>query len=140
MASEELDRNFSELHVTRDSDCNGKSKILENQAVDGDVQITYFTEDLHDVTLHFQIIRLAKQVISLLEDHVYIALICFHPDIVSLALVLYCDLVFCCHCLVQLVIVSQAFDLALFFVEPLHILFGPYLFLFIYFVTPIYQP
>ncbi|URE26056.1 hypothetical protein MUK42_18112 [Musa troglodytarum] len=62
MASEELDRNFSELHVTRDSDCNGKSKILENQAVDGDVQITCFTEDLHDVTLHFQIIKLAKQI------------------------------------------------------------------------------
>ncbi|KAJ8467881.1 hypothetical protein OPV22_030433 [Ensete ventricosum] len=38
------------------------SKILENQAVDGDVQITCFTEDLHDVTLHFQIIRLAKQI------------------------------------------------------------------------------
>ncbi|WOL02371.1 proteasome assembly chaperone 4 [Canna indica] len=63
MASEELDRNFSQLKVTKDSsDCNGNNSILEQETVNSDVQITCFTEDLHDVTFHFQIIRLAKQI------------------------------------------------------------------------------
>lgn len=35
------------------------------------VQITCFTEDLHDVTLHYQIIRLSKQVLAkVLSFHV----------------------------------------------------------------------
>ncbi|XP_010913092.1 uncharacterized protein [Elaeis guineensis] len=59
MASGELN---SALHITTDAQCNGKSKTSEDQAIDSDVQITCFTEDLHDVTLHFQIIRLAKQI------------------------------------------------------------------------------
>ncbi|XP_008776705.2 proteasome assembly chaperone 4 [Phoenix dactylifera] len=62
MASGELNLDFSAQHISTDAHCNGKGKILEDQAIDSDVQITCFTEDLHDVTLHFQIIKLAKQI------------------------------------------------------------------------------
>ena len=66
MASRELEKELSELHVTTDPQCNGKSNSLESQAVEGDVQITCFTENLHDTTIHFQIIKLAKRVMNLL--------------------------------------------------------------------------
>lgn len=36
--------------------------LAQHQSVDDDVEITCFTEDVHDVILHFQIIRLQKQV------------------------------------------------------------------------------
>lgn len=61
MASSELNKKLSELHVTADPKSNRKSNLLESQAVD-DVQITWFTENLHDTVVYFQIIRLAKQV------------------------------------------------------------------------------
>lgn len=64
MASSELDNKLSQLHVTADPKSNGKSNLFESQAVD-DVQITCFTENMHDTVIHFQIIRLAKQVINL---------------------------------------------------------------------------
>ncbi|KAL4202274.1 hypothetical protein AMTRI_Chr02g262920 [Amborella trichopoda] len=35
---------------------------LENQKIDSDLQVHCFTEVLHDATLHFQILRLAKQI------------------------------------------------------------------------------
>lgn len=57
MEPQKLDKKLSELHITTDPECNGKSN-----AVGGDVQITCFTETLHDTTIHFQIIRLAKQI------------------------------------------------------------------------------
>lgn len=62
MTSKELDKKVSELHLTTDSQCNGKSNSLKNEAGDDDVQITSFTESLHDATIHFQIIKLAKQI------------------------------------------------------------------------------
>lgn len=65
MASEELDSSFSELRVTEGSDSVGKSDKLEGQGSNDDVQITCFTEDLHDVTFHFQILKLTKQVINI---------------------------------------------------------------------------
>eukprot|EP00268_Persea_americana_P005739 TRINITY_DN1195_c0_g1_i3.p1 TRINITY_DN1195_c0_g1~~TRINITY_DN1195_c0_g1_i3.p1 ORF type:complete len:152 (+),score=35.44 TRINITY_DN1195_c0_g1_i3:303-758(+) len=36
--------------------------LAQHQAIDDEVEITCFTEDVHDVTLHFQIIRLRKQI------------------------------------------------------------------------------
>lgn len=66
MASGELNRDISALHISTEAQCNGKGKIVEDQAMDSDVQITCFTEDLHDATLHFQIIRLARQVMFFL--------------------------------------------------------------------------
>lgn len=39
--------------------------LAQHQAIDDEVEITCFTEDVHDVTLHFQIIRLRKQVMIL---------------------------------------------------------------------------
>lgn len=65
MASEEFDTSLSELLVTEGSDSFGKINKLEDQGSNDDVQITCFTEDLHDVTLHFQIIKLTKQVINI---------------------------------------------------------------------------
>ncbi|KAJ6805838.1 proteasome assembly chaperone 4 [Iris pallida] len=62
MAAEELDNRLSNLEMTTDPQCNGEGKSLETQAVDDDVQITCFTEDLQDTVLHFQIIRLPKQI------------------------------------------------------------------------------
>ncbi|XP_073013054.1 uncharacterized protein [Typha latifolia] len=62
MASKELDERISELGIGAEPQSNGESKMLENQSLDGDVHITCFTEDLHDVTLHFQIIKLVKQI------------------------------------------------------------------------------
>lgn len=62
MESDEPELNLSELHISVDPQQNGTSKSSENQAMDNDVEITCFTEDLHDVTLHFQIIRLTKQI------------------------------------------------------------------------------
>eukprot|EP00262_Sarcandra_glabra_P017137 TRINITY_DN5781_c0_g1_i1.p1 TRINITY_DN5781_c0_g1~~TRINITY_DN5781_c0_g1_i1.p1 ORF type:complete len:175 (+),score=24.56 TRINITY_DN5781_c0_g1_i1:141-665(+) len=51
-----------ELIVSSNRIYNGGSCSTENQATNGDVEITCFTEDMHDVTLHFQIIRLQKQI------------------------------------------------------------------------------
>lgn len=62
MASAELNGNLSKLSINTEPQSNGESALSENQSTDGNVQITCFTEDLHDVTLHFQIIRLTKQV------------------------------------------------------------------------------
>ncbi|KAG6524111.1 proteasome assembly chaperone 4-like [Zingiber officinale] len=62
MASKELDTSFSELLVTEGSDSVGQSNKLEGQGSNDDAQITCFTEDLHDVTFHFQIIKLTKQI------------------------------------------------------------------------------
>lgn len=44
------------------SDSFGKINKLEDQGSNDDVQITCFTEDLNDVTFHFQIIKLTKQI------------------------------------------------------------------------------
>lgn len=65
MASGDLDGQFSEMKVCADPLCSGSSLSAGNGVIDVDddgVQITCFTENVHDVVLHFQIIRLAKQV------------------------------------------------------------------------------
>ncbi|XP_073099159.1 uncharacterized protein [Elaeis guineensis] len=61
MASEELNRDFSALHVSTDAQCNRKGS-LGNQAMENDVRITCFTADMHDLAFHFQIIKLTKQI------------------------------------------------------------------------------
>lgn len=53
--------NFPELHISADSQQSVGSNSSEKQLID-DLQITCFTEELNDITLHFQIIRLAKQI------------------------------------------------------------------------------
>lgn len=61
MSSEEMRASFSELAVGSQTSTDkqaGSSYDPSSEAV----QVTCFTEDLHDVTLHFQIIRLSKQI------------------------------------------------------------------------------
>lgn len=53
----ELGKEISELHVTDDHDMKSNTS-LEND----DAQITCFTEKMNDNLIHFQIIRLAKQI------------------------------------------------------------------------------
>ncbi|KAH7671044.1 proteasome assembly chaperone 4 protein [Dioscorea alata] len=67
MASGDLDGQFSEMKVCADSLCSGSSLSSGNGVIDVDddgVQITCFTENVNDVVLHFQIIRLAKQIFA----------------------------------------------------------------------------
>ncbi|ONK57632.1 uncharacterized protein A4U43_C09F2490 [Asparagus officinalis] len=63
MVSTELADKLSELHMSTDPQCNGKRK-MESYSVEDDVGITCFTENLHDTTIHFQIIKLAKQIFA----------------------------------------------------------------------------
>ncbi|XP_010275584.1 PREDICTED: uncharacterized protein LOC104610569 isoform X2 [Nelumbo nucifera] len=59
MASGELKGHFD---VAVAKDLSGKESTSAVSTGDGDgIQITCFTEDLNDVTFHFQIIRLEKQ-------------------------------------------------------------------------------
>uniref|UniRef100_A0A0A9CRI8 Proteasome assembly chaperone 4 n=1 Tax=Arundo donax TaxID=35708 RepID=A0A0A9CRI8_ARUDO len=58
MSSQELGTSFSDLVVGSD----GQTGSSSDPPSEGGVQVTCFTEDLHDVTLHFQIIRLSKQI------------------------------------------------------------------------------
>ncbi|GAB2271437.1 hypothetical protein Dimus_006274 [Dionaea muscipula] len=48
--------------TTMDHAGNGESSSLDADDKDSDVEITCFTDFLDDVTLHFQIIRLRKQI------------------------------------------------------------------------------
>ncbi|XP_010275556.1 PREDICTED: proteasome assembly chaperone 4 isoform X1 [Nelumbo nucifera] len=60
MASGELKGHFD---VAVAKDLSGKESTSAVSTGDGDgIQITCFTEDLNDVTFHFQIIRLEKQI------------------------------------------------------------------------------
>ncbi|XP_020571027.1 uncharacterized protein LOC110018156 isoform X2 [Phalaenopsis equestris] len=60
METNDLDAKLSELDACGEPQANGNSKASVGALTD-DVQITCFTEDLHDATLHFQIIRFSKQ-------------------------------------------------------------------------------
>ncbi|KAJ0973120.1 hypothetical protein J5N97_021079 [Dioscorea zingiberensis] len=65
MASGDLEEKFSVLEVGADPLCNGSTSSSGNgvMGVDDDgAQITCFSEDVHDVVIHFQIIRLSKQI------------------------------------------------------------------------------
>ncbi|XP_078156658.1 proteasome assembly chaperone isoform X2 [Carex rostrata] len=55
MSSKELEESLSELQV-------GKRQSVQNDMSEGEVQVSCFTEDLHDVTLHFQIVKFSKQI------------------------------------------------------------------------------
>lgn len=59
MSSKELEESLSELQV---DDKHGENKSVQNDLSEGEVQVSSFTEDLHDVTLHFQIVKFSKQV------------------------------------------------------------------------------
>ncbi|CAN6353093.1 unnamed protein product [Urochloa humidicola] len=59
MSSEDLRTSFSDLVMSspaRKEDPSGDS------SPEVSLQVTCFTEDLHDVTLHFQIVRFSKQI------------------------------------------------------------------------------
>ncbi|KAJ3703957.1 hypothetical protein LUZ61_007662 [Rhynchospora tenuis] len=58
MASKELEENLSELQIGG----NGEKKPVENDVSEGEVKVSCFTEDLQDVTLHFQIVKFSKQI------------------------------------------------------------------------------
>lgn len=83
------------------SDSFGKINKLEDQGSNDDVQITCFTEDLNDVTFHFQIIKLTKQVINIpnilkLEWSCHILLF---SNFFFLTLILNCFVIICYVCL-----------------------------------------
>ncbi|GJM87841.1 hypothetical protein PR202_ga03835 [Eleusine coracana subsp. coracana] len=61
MSSEEMRAGFSELAVGSQTSTDKQTGSSGDPSSEG-VQVTCFTEDIHDVTLHFQIIRLSKQV------------------------------------------------------------------------------
>uniref|UniRef100_A0A0D3HS39 Proteasome assembly chaperone 4 n=1 Tax=Oryza barthii TaxID=65489 RepID=A0A0D3HS39_9ORYZ len=62
MASEELRTSFSDLVVGSSSRTDSQVESSGDPSSEGGVQVTCFTEDLHDVILHFQIIRFSKQI------------------------------------------------------------------------------
>ncbi|KAL5206666.1 hypothetical protein ABZP36_034875 [Zizania latifolia] len=62
MSSEELRTSFADLVVGSSSRTDSQIDYLGDLSSEGCVQITCFTEDLHDVTLHFQIIKFSKQI------------------------------------------------------------------------------
>lgn len=65
MSSKELEESLSELQVGKRQVThgeNGENKSVQNDMSEGEVQVSCFTEDLHDVTLHFQIVKFSKQV------------------------------------------------------------------------------
>ncbi|XP_021313154.1 proteasome assembly chaperone 4 isoform X1 [Sorghum bicolor] len=62
MSSEELRASFSDLVVCSPIRTEGKTYSSGDLSSEEGVQVTSFTEDLHDVTLHFQIMRFSKQI------------------------------------------------------------------------------
>ena len=62
MSSEELRASFSDLVVCSPTRTEGETYSSGDLSSEEGVQVTNFTEDLHDVTLHFQIMRFSKQV------------------------------------------------------------------------------
>lgn len=62
MSLEELRTSFSDLVVGSQTRMDSQVDSSGDLSSEGGVQVTCFTEDLHDVTLHFQIIRFSKQV------------------------------------------------------------------------------
>jgi len=62
MSSEELMTSFSDFVASSSTRKEGQTNSSGDSSSEGDLQVTCFTEDLHDVTLHFQIVRFSKQV------------------------------------------------------------------------------
>jgi proteasome assembly chaperone 4 len=62
MSSEELRASFSDLAVGSPTQTEGKTYPSGDLSSEDVMQVTCFTEDLHDVVLHFQIVRFSKQV------------------------------------------------------------------------------
>ncbi|XP_051185592.1 uncharacterized protein [Lolium perenne] len=62
MSSEELGASLSDLALGSRAPTAGQVGSSGGPSSDGGTQVTCFTEDLHDVTLHFQIIRFSKQI------------------------------------------------------------------------------
>ena len=62
MSSEELRTSFSDFVVSSSTRKKGQTNSSGDSSSEGDLQVTCFTEDLHDVTLHFQIVRFSKEV------------------------------------------------------------------------------
>lgn len=62
MSSEELRASLSDLAVAPTAGAIDSSSSSGDPSAEGGAQVSCFTEDLHDVTLHFQIIRLSKQI------------------------------------------------------------------------------
>jgi proteasome assembly chaperone 4 len=60
MSSKTLEESLSELQVGEIRE----TKSVQSDTSDAEVQVSCFTEDLHDVTLHFQIVKFSKQVIK----------------------------------------------------------------------------
>ncbi|KAL0908250.1 hypothetical protein M5K25_022735 [Dendrobium thyrsiflorum] len=61
METSNLEAKLLKLQASGEPESNGELKARDD-ALNDDVQITCFTEDLHDATLHFQIIRFSKQI------------------------------------------------------------------------------
>ncbi|PKU79800.1 proteasome assembly chaperone 4 [Dendrobium catenatum] len=61
METSNLEVKLLKLNASGEPEPNGELKARDD-ALNDDVQITCFTEDLHDATLHFQIIRFSKQI------------------------------------------------------------------------------
>uniref|UniRef100_A0ACD5XSU5 Uncharacterized protein n=2 Tax=Avena sativa TaxID=4498 RepID=A0ACD5XSU5_AVESA len=62
MSSEELRASLSDLSVGSRASVASQIGSSGDESSEGGTQVTCFTEDLHDVTLHFQIIRFSKQI------------------------------------------------------------------------------
>jgi proteasome assembly chaperone 4 len=62
MSSEELKTSFTDLVVGSPNQTEGQNSSSGVSSSEEGMQVTCFTEDLHDVTLHFQIVRFSKQV------------------------------------------------------------------------------
>ncbi|KAJ1274326.1 hypothetical protein BS78_05G053700 [Paspalum vaginatum] len=60
--SKELITSFSDLAVGLPTCTEDRTSSSGGTSSQGGMQITCFTEDLHDVTLHFQIMKFSKQI------------------------------------------------------------------------------
>ena len=62
MSSRELRTSFPDLVVGLPTLTEGQTNSSGDLSSEGELQVTCFTEDIHDVILHFQIVRFPKQV------------------------------------------------------------------------------
>ncbi|WVZ65936.1 hypothetical protein U9M48_015219 [Paspalum notatum var. saurae] len=62
MSSKELRTGFLDLAVGAPTQTEHQVNSSGDVSSEGSLQITCFTEDLHDVTLHFQIMKFSKQI------------------------------------------------------------------------------
>ncbi|XP_066360201.1 uncharacterized protein [Miscanthus floridulus] len=62
MSSRELRTSFPDLVVGLPTLTEGQTNSSGDLSSEGELQVTCFTEDIHDVILHFQIVRFPKQI------------------------------------------------------------------------------